>query len=397
MRFDRLLFLQSTLSVLMALVMLVGPPWSVPADAQSSVPAYERKKREANASTVTITASGTASPYTRFAEDIRNVLDDPKTNQLRVLPILGRGGGQNLLDILFLRGIDMGIVDQDHMERLRKKHPVVHANIAKRVHYITKLMNSEFQVLARKEFRTVRDLEGRKVNFFKRRSSTAIGAEKVFSTLGIRVQPVFYDQSLANQKLKTGEIAAAVRFAGAPHNAFVKFTAQDGVHFIPIDDRTAPEQGYNQLLEHYLPAYLRHEFYPQLIPQGQGVPTLANSTLLAVYAWPEKSERYRKVANFVNVFVNNIDKFRDPSRHPKWKEINLAANVKGWTRFKAAQDWIDARRPASARGSNEMQTAFDDFLRQQGVTVRGAQLTPRKREELFRLFGQWWQQQQATR
>ncbi|MCG8563431.1 MAG: hypothetical protein MI824_26870, partial [Hyphomicrobiales bacterium] len=215
MRFDRLLFLQSTLSVLMALVMLVGPPWSVPADAQSSVPAYERKKREANASTVTITASGTASPYTRFAEDIRNVLDDPKTNQLRVLPILGRGGGQNLLDILFLRGIDMGIVDQDHMERLRKKHPVVHANIAKRVHYITKLMNSEFQVLARKEFRTVRDLEGRKVNFFKRRSSTAIGAEKVFSTLGIRVQPVFYDQSLANQKLKTGEIAAAVRFAGA--------------------------------------------------------------------------------------------------------------------------------------------------------------------------------------
>ncbi len=116
---------------------------------------YEERKRETNENVVTIIASDTKSPYTIFAEDMRNVLDQSKVpGGLRVLPILGRGGGQNAVDVLLLRGVDMGIVEASDVEIARKKDPAVFANAENRLHYIAKLANSEFQILALNEIKT---------------------------------------------------------------------------------------------------------------------------------------------------------------------------------------------------------------------------------------------------
>lgn len=366
------------------------------AQGTPSASRYQAAKAEANDHTVTIAASGTTSPYTRVAEDMRDVLDDPENNSLRILPVLGRGGGQNLLDILFLRGVDMGIVDQDHLTRLKAKDPALFGDLERRVHYVVKLFNSEFQVLARNQIKSYEDLRGKKVNFFKQNSSTAIGAENIFKALGIEVEPVFYDQALANDKLRKGEIDAMIRFAGAPHAAFRSFKASEGFHFVPLSEETLPSGKFNIVLDQYLPATLKHEFYPDLIPQGETVPTVANSTLLAVYAWPEGSERYRKVANFVNALFDNIDKFDNPARHPKWKEISLSADVKGWTRFKASQDWLDTHAPGSNEQTEAIKAAFESFLRgSQQAAV--ANLAPDAREALFRQFSEWWLKSQNQR
>src|SRR3974390_2219789 len=76
---------------------------------------HRDERRVANTDTVSIIASSAASTYTRFAEDIQNVVDALDPNGIRVLPILGRGGGQNFHDILFLRGVDAGTTDADYM------------------------------------------------------------------------------------------------------------------------------------------------------------------------------------------------------------------------------------------------------------------------------------------
>jgi len=109
-----------------------------PADAQQAQPsitqqtqstAYQGRKREMNENVVTIMASGTSSPFTIFAEDMQNVLDQPDNpSALRILPILGRGGGHNALDVLLLKGVDMGIMDPTDVEILQKKDPAVFAN-----------------------------------------------------------------------------------------------------------------------------------------------------------------------------------------------------------------------------------------------------------------------------
>lgn len=67
--------------------------------------------------------------------------------------------------------------------------------------------------------------------------------------------------------------------------------------------------------------------------------------MLVAYAWPEGTERAEKVKNFVNKLFDNFDKFRQPPRHPKWREVVLTAKVQGWTRLKAAQDWLDRNTP----------------------------------------------------
>jgi hypothetical protein len=108
--------------------------------------------------------------------------------------------------------------------------------------------------------------------------------------------------------------------------------------------------------------------------------------LLVVYNWPPNTERYVRLTNFVNQFFDNIDKFDNPARHPKWKEINIAADVRGWHRFKPAQDWLDAHRKEEKNATAEVRVAFGDFLKQQG----NSKLTPQDRELLFSQFMQWW-------
>ena len=82
---------------------------------------------------------------------------------------------------------------------------------------------------------------------------------------------------------------------------------------------------YDQRLQDlYLPSEFTSDEYPNLIPPGEKVDTVAARILLAVFNWPEKSERYQKVARFVDALFSRIDEFAKPPRHPKWKEASVS-------------------------------------------------------------------------
>jgi len=362
---------------------------------------YEMRKQQMNENVITIISSGSVSPYTKMAEDIQNVVDEPKsTGGLRVLPILGRGGAHNALDILLLKGVDMGVMEKDDILKAKQDEPVILSNAEQRIQYITKLANSEFQIIAGANIKTIRDLEGKKVNFFKKLSSTDVACRKVFGLLNIHVQPVHYDQSTASSMLRKGEIAAFARFAPAPHGAFQGFKAKDGFHFLSIDTDVVSDNDFIKLLEFYSPALLKNEVYPDLVPPSEPVTTVAGSLLLAIYAWPPGTERYNRASRFVNNFFNKIDQFKKPGRHPKWKEINLAYKVPGWTRFRPAQEWLDAHKtfakPASSSDGRDMRAAFEEFMGKNASTNTG-QFTPEQRNEMFKAFLTWWKMQKAPR
>ena len=63
------------------------------------------------------------------------------------------------------------------------------------------------------------------------------------------------------------------------------------------------------------------------------VGTLAASAVLVAFNWPERSVRYKRLEAFVTAFFDKIDQFQQAPRHPKWREVNLAAQVPGWVRF----------------------------------------------------------------
>src|SRR5262245_34239517 len=95
-------------------------------------PTYELKKRELSDIAVTIVTSGITCTCARFAEDIRDVVNDLRPDGLRVLPVLGVGGLQTLDDVLFLKGIDMGVVDEDNLRLLKKRDPRLYATVEQR-------------------------------------------------------------------------------------------------------------------------------------------------------------------------------------------------------------------------------------------------------------------------
>src|SRR6201993_2900153 len=94
---------------------------------------YEEKKRQTNDIAVTIVVSGLSCTCARFAEDIRNVVNDLRPDGMRVLPVLGVGGLQNLNDVLFLKNVDMGVVDEDNLAMLKKRDPQLYAGIEQNV------------------------------------------------------------------------------------------------------------------------------------------------------------------------------------------------------------------------------------------------------------------------
>ena len=367
---------------------------------------YERSKAERNKSTVSVISGGISGTYIRFATDLANVLDDLDSNSMRILPIAGRGGGQNVLDILFLRGIDMGITQQDHLAFFKQRNPALFANIEQRVHYITKLYNAEFHLVANKSINSLDDLKGKTVNLWRPWSATDIAGQTILKILGINSKVIHIDTQLALEKVRKGEIAATVLLAGAPIGGYTKIAKDANLHFVPVGPKTLGAERYAKLLEVYLPARLTASDYPKLIEAGTEVPTVASGAVLAAYNWAPDTERYKKVARFVDAFFGNFDKFRKAPRHPKWKEINIAATVPGWTRFRAAQEWIDRQkqatasrqlpRPSALGGPQQtdekaMKAAFADFIKQMASTSDTGELSPRQKQALYTKFTQWWQ------
>jgi TRAP transporter TAXI family solute receptor len=320
--------------------------------------------------------------YARTGADL-TILDD---DQIRVLPALGKGSLQNLSDILYLRGIDIGFVQADALT-YAKQHDMF-PKLAQNIRYIAKLYDEEIHVLVRKDITKLEDLNGQRVNVDVIGSGSAMTAEILLDALGINATVEHDKQINGVQKLKNGEIAGIIHVGGAPIPLLADVNGDSGIHFLSVP--------LNETLgQTYLPDQFTHTIYPQLVPADAPVPTIAVGDVLAVFAWPKHSERYGNLNHFVEAFFGKFDQFQQPPRHPKWREVNLTAEVPGWTRFQASQDWLD-KQSSSRTASPATQARFNEFLAQANPTVN-KKLTDAERESLFQQFIAWDRQRSAAR
>ena len=363
-------------AAVMALAIAVLVMNAATAPAQQS-PSYDEMVKRVNAGTVRVISGGIGGTYIRIATDLASVLNDGE--RLRVLPIVGQGSVQNITDLLYLQGIDIGIVQSDVLSFIKSRN--IHPNVEQRIAYITKLYNEEFHLLGSAATGSVAELTGRKVNFGVEGSGTAMTAATVFETLGIDVEPVFHDQALAIEKIKTGEIAATVYVAGKPAKAVAELSQTQGLRLIPVEYAPA-------LRDAYLPAVFTSEDYPGLVEQDAPVTTIAVGAVMAVYNWNPGGERYQKVERFVEAFFSRFEAFLQAPRHPKWQEVNLAAQLPGWQRFPPAQNWLEQNRGTS---TTRLKVAFEQFLQSSGQPT---ELSEAQKDALFSQFVKWWREQQ---
>jgi uncharacterized protein len=100
-----------------------------------------------NENTLTVVSSSPNGTYLPIAYDLSAVLDDG--DNLRILVVLGKGGGQNIKDVRFLKGVDLGIAASNTLGYYRRTGEL--GNIDDRIVYITKLYNEEIHFIARPE------------------------------------------------------------------------------------------------------------------------------------------------------------------------------------------------------------------------------------------------------
>ena len=271
----------------------------------------------------------------RLAAEIARVVDDGPN--LHVLPIVTRGATENLNSLLYLRGVDTAIINSDALEEYKIQVP----EIRRRIIYLLNLFPSELHIFVRPEIESLQDLAGKKVNFNTQGTAAAYSGPLIFSRLGIDVEKTFIPHQVALEQMRKGEMAAVVFITSKPVDAFVRGRWEPGFKFLPVNYESKFE-------DYYLPAVLEASEYPNLIKQGERVSTIAVPTALVAFNWPTASNRYQRVARFVDYLFSRIDRLQAPGFDPKWKSINLAATVPGLARFPAAQEWLDRKARSSA-------------------------------------------------
>ena len=327
-----------------------------------------------NAGTVTIITAPAGGAKSVFASDMARVLDEQDT--LRILPVLGKGPVQNVIDVLYLRSIDMGLVAADVPEFYKIQYGT---DISDRLRYILKLYNDEIHIIAPTEIRTVFDLEGKRIMAPK--DVGLYSARAILSRLKINASFDYTtDDTGGLQEVLDGKADAWI-VGTAKVMPIARNIKNEARRFhlvsIPYDKR---------LQDLYLPSEFTSDDYPNLIPPGERVETVAASILLVVFNWPEKTERYQKVAKFVDALFSRIGEFARPARHPKWKEASIAAVVPGWQQFKAAQDWLDRSHAQQASAGTQTSLAkFKEFMANNGR----ANISEEELEKMYVRFLEW--------
>ena len=331
-----------------------------------------------NAWTVGIAGGQLSGTYMTFANELAEVLDDG--DNLRIIPIVTYGAASNLDDLLYLRQVDVAITQADVFDYFRNQRKI--SNLESRVNYIVRLPVSEVHILASTDVKTIEDLSGKKVSFGPAGSASSLTGTIVFQRLGVKVEQVLVDNASALQKLKSGEIAALVRVIGKPIDFFAKIPASAGLHFVPIPFSKT-------FADYYTLGELTNKEYPGLVPEGESTDTIAVPAVLAVFNWQKGSDRYRRVERFTESFFTKWDKFREPPRHPKWRDVNLAATVPGWTRWSVAEEML--KRLRAKDGDPQVASVeFSNFLSSKGSAF--ANLTQQQRDAIFMEFLQWQKQ-----
>jgi uncharacterized protein len=334
-----------------------------------------------NAGTVTVITAPIGGPMSVMGSDMAAVLDDGDT--LRVLPILGKGSAQNLIDIIRLKNIDMGFVTSDALEFVKTEYNM--PDIAKRVRYIAPLFHNDIHIVARQEIRTLADLNGKRV--FAERSIGLPAARIIFRRMGIEADiDSQTDPTGGLQKLLNGERDAWV--ASVSKNApIIKDIKNEGGKFHLLAIPYA-----RPLQDVYLPETFSSEDYPNLVPPGDKVDTVAASTVLMVYNWPLASDRYRRVARFVDALFDHIEQLQQPPRNPKWRDTVISARVLGLERFKAAQDWLDrvqAATPPSLTAPSPTPARSEEFRQFLVQRSGGRNVPPEETARLYNDFLRW--------
>jgi TRAP-type uncharacterized transport system substrate-binding protein len=338
---------------------------------------HQALQRKLNDSTVMILSGYPGSSYFTMARDIAAALGG--SDDLRLLAVDAPGGTDSLRDLLVLRGVDLALVPANvlvHADASAMFGP----GLPQRLAYITQLYGEELHVVVGSAVGSFKELHGKTIAVPPADGNAQFTVHDVLRRLQIEADVVNLAPADAIDDVRSGKIAALVLTGGKPLRVVSGLPKDGSLRLLALPFAPA-------LRDAYAPSAFRSDDYPALIPDGQTVDGVSVNAVLVANSTPrgDESFRSRRIARFVPAFFGALPELAGPGRHPKWREVNLAAPLSGWSRFAAAEEWLEKAREEEAAA---LQESFKQFL----IAIRGAggpALSSREQSALFEEFVKW--------
>ena len=114
------------------------------------------------------------------------------------------------------------------------------------------------------------------------------------------------------------------------------------------------------------------------------MPTVATGMVLLAAKDKDDPGAAARIASFVDTLFPRFAELQATDRHPKWREVNLAATLPGLSRTPEAEAWL-ARRPTMVA---------KPIAASAGVVAKAAVpqnlvMSPDQKEALFKKFIEW--------
>ena len=111
------------------------------------------------------------------------------------------------------------------------------------------------------------------------------------------------------------------------------------------------------------------------------IPSVATGVALLAAASKDDPGHADRVAQLVDTLFSHFGELKKDGRHPKWREINLAASLPGWTRAPAAEAWLAQHRKDARKGTQAKIEA--------GAVQSNLPVGQNQRDVLFEQYIEW--------
>ncbi|MEI7668724.1 MAG: TAXI family TRAP transporter solute-binding subunit [Pseudomonadota bacterium] len=290
---------------------------------------------------VTGQKSGT---YIAFGKDIAQ---EVAKDGITVNVFESNGSINNIERITSKEKVGLAIVQSDVLSVLGELKNPESIDIAKKMRLVAPFYDEEVHILASREIKSIEDLAGKKVLVGSEGSGSMITAANIFKLVNVKPANL-YQKDLLNGMvaLLNKQVDALIFVGGKPLKIFKNmeeiYNAKQGenyeklqqLHFLALNDV--------RLLKDYKSANISSKDYSYVTEE---VPTISVTALLVTYDYTMKTgDYYKNHCDNMQKFAKSLFKRLDDLKangHPKWKEVDLTANISGWKRDECSNIAVD--------------------------------------------------------
>ena len=279
-----------------------------------------------------VTGSDTGT-YIQFGRDIAKAA---RSQGVEIIVKESEGSLANIRRMMSKENAGLGIVQSDVLGFLSSTVDISTRDIASRIRLVFPFYNEEVHLFARKEIRTLNDLNGKRIVVGTKGSGNWLTANNI-----LRLAGVVPGESLemapkpAVSAVLAGDADAMFYVAGKPVTVFSRVQELldnpdyaplvSQVHFVSLD--------HPAILNEYIVSEISPDDYAWL---SERIKTAAVKAVLVAVDFSTKKNRYHRrrcaqLAKLGEAIREHFDQLQAMG-HPKWKEVELDQKIGIWQR-----------------------------------------------------------------